>query len=140
MIHIDGERLDQLLAQASPEDDLEGLVPVLMPWIEDTAQQTLCWQRFLPSGPVRQRTPVLMCPEHRNLYCTTIIAEVKVEGDTVQWRRLGIDDTPEEDLPELVGQDVYWLRDIGPYEFSRVDYMRMMDAFRRINVPSGTLH
>lgn len=140
MIHIDGERLDELLAQASPEDELEGLVPVLLPWIEDTAQQTLCWQRFLPKGKTRQRTPVLMCPEHRNLLCTTIVAEVRVDGDTVEWRRLGIDDTPEEDLPGLVGQDVFWLREVGPYEFSRAEYVELMETFRRGSVPSGTLH
>ena len=60
--------------------------------------------------------------------------------DRVEWRRLGIDDTPEEDLPDLVGQDVYWLQDIGPFTFERAQYVRMMNAFRQGSIHGGTLH
>ena len=140
MIHIDGKPLDAMLAEASPEDQLDGLVPTLRGWMEDDDDRAIVWSRFLPHDETRIRVPVLMCPEHRDLMCTTIVAEVKVLGDKVEWRRVGIDDTPEEDLPELVGQDVFWLQGVGPFEFDRREYVAVMTAFREGSVHSDTLH
>ena len=130
-IEVDGKRLDALLAEASPEDELGGLVPVLLAWMDDDEDRAIAWERFLPAGDERIRAPVLMCPEHRDLFCTTIVAEVRVDGDKVEWRRLGIDETPEEDLPDLVGQDVFWIQDLGPFTFDRAEYVKVMDAFRQ---------
>ena len=140
MILIDGTPLDTLLSAASPDDQLEGLVPALLPLTADDQDQSLVWSRFLPADEVRVRAPVLVCPEHRDLFCTTIVAEVRVVGNQVEWRRVGIDDTPEEDLPDLVGQDVYWIPEVGPYVFDRAEYQRLVTAFREQSVPGGTLH
>lgn len=140
MIHVDGKPLDVILAEASPEDQLEGLVPTLLGWMQNDTDRAIVWSRFLPNDETRIRVPVLMCPEHRDLMCTTVVAEVRVFGDRVEWRRVGIDDTPEEDLPDLVGQDVYWLQGVGPFEFDRREYMALMTAFREGSVHGGTLH
>lgn len=140
MIHVDGKPLDLLLSEASPEDQLDGLVPTLLGWMEDDSDREIVWSRFLPEGDARIRAPILMCPEHRDLLCTTIVAEVRVKGNTVEWRRLGIDDTPEEDLPSLVGQDVFWIQGVGPFEFDRKEYVQVMSAFRKGSVHTGTLH
>lgn len=140
MLHIDGKPFDVLLSEASPEDQLEGLIPTLTAAMERDEERELVWRRFLPGNDTRIRAPVLMCPEHMNLFCTTIVAEVRAVGDRIEWRRVGIDDTPEEDLPELVGQDVFWLPDVGPFEFDRSAYLRMMNVFRQGSVQGGTLH
>lgn len=140
MIFIDGQPLDGLLSSVSPEDELFGLVPVLMPWLADEHERAIVWSRFLPKDSVRRRTPVLMCPEHLSLTCTTIVAEVQVLPDAIEWRRVGIDDTPEEDLPDLVGQDVYWVREIPPMRFKPEEYRRVMDVFRAFAVPGQQLH
>jgi len=140
VIHVDGRPLDVMLATPGEEDEIEGLVPTLLGWLDEPREQALVWERILPSDTRRLRVPVLMCPEHRDLFCTTIVAEVRAFDDRVEWRRLGIDDTPEEDLPDLVGQDVYWLQDVGPFTFDRAQYVRMMNAFRQGSIHGGTLH
>ena len=140
VIHVDGQPLDAMLSTPGEEDELEGLVPTLLGWLDDKREQALVWERILPENATRIRAPVLMCPEHRDLFCTTVIAEVRATAEQVEWRRIGIDDTPEEDLPELVGQDVYWLQDIGPFTFERSQYVRMMNAFRQGSIHGGTLH
>lgn len=139
-IHVDGKPLDVLLSEASPEDQLDGLVPVLLGWMDQDSDRAIVWSRFMPKNDTRIRAPILMCPEHRDLLCTTVVAEVRVSGDTVEWRRVGIDDTPEEDLPDLVGQDVFWLQGVGPFEFDRQEYMTLMNAFRQGSIHAGTLH
>ena len=139
-IHVDGQPLDVMLAVPGEEEELEGLVPTLLGWIDDAHEQALVWERILPSDERRVRAPILMCPEHRDLFCTTVVAEVRAFDDRVEWRRVGIDDTPEEDLPDLVGQDVYWLQDVGPFTFERSQYLRMMNAFRQRSIHGGTLH
>ena len=140
VIHVDGQPLDVMLSAPGEEDEIEGLVPTLLGWLDDAREKALVWSRILPGDETRIRAPVLMCPEHRDLFCTTIVAEVRAFDDRVEWRRLGIDDTPEEDLPDLVGQDVYWLQDIGPFTFERAQYVRMMNAFRQGSIHGGTLH
>lgn len=140
MIVVDGTPLDVLLSAASPEDQLEGLIPALLPQMIDPDDQQLVWSRLLPADGLRVRVPLLMCPEHLDLMCTTIVAEVRAVGAQVEWRRIGIDDTPEDDLPALVGQDVYWIPNVGPFLFERADYVRMMTAFRQGSVPGSTLH
>lgn len=139
-IHIDGEPLDAMLSVPGEQEELEGLVPTLLGWIDDSREQELVWSRILPADATRLRAPVLMCPEHRDLFCTTVVVEVRALDDRVEWRRVGIDDTPEEDLPDLVGQDVYWLQDVGPFTFERSQYVRMMNAFRQGSIHGGTLH
>jgi len=140
VIHVDGQPLDVMLSTPGEEDEIEGLVPTLLGWLDDVREQELVWARILPEDATRLRAPVLMCPEHRDLFCTTIVAEVRAYDDHVEWRRLGIDDTPEEDLPEFVGQDVYWLQDVGPFTFERAQYVRMMNAFRQGSIHGSTLH
>jgi len=140
MIVVDGTPLDVMLSAASPEDQLEGLMPTLLPQMSDSDDRELVWSRVLPENSKRVRLPLLMCPEHLDLMCTIIVAEVCVMGDQIEWRRIGIDETPEEDLPELIGQDVYWFPNVGPFLFDRTEYTRMVAAFRQGLQRGNTLH
>ncbi|MFC4103213.1 hypothetical protein [Paenibacillus xanthanilyticus] len=87
-ILIDGEPLDALLHRLYPEGFYEGLVPVIVDWMNLPSEQAFVRGKLL-SHQQLDIIPILMCPEDCDLSCSVIAAEIERSGETVKWRRMG---------------------------------------------------
>jgi hypothetical protein len=118
MLWVDGKPLDELLLESLPQEPLLGLVPsITMRHVDDKELESVI-ERILPGVGDVEVAPVLFCPDCGDFACNTLVTEVEVNGDTVIWRRLGLDQTPAENLP-LIGVEVKWYDGIGPFQFDK---------------------
>jgi hypothetical protein len=62
----------------------------------------------------------------------TIIAEIENCGEIVKWNRLGLDKT-EEPEANKIGTTVEWFQKIPPYSFSKIEYLKMLEDFKKKN-------
>jgi hypothetical protein len=130
---LDDVPLDVLVDSVRPELTLLGLVPALLDWLNNPKERVLIWQRILPPTDRVTISPVLICPDDLDLWCTVVVAEVNPVGTLVWWRRLGLDRTEpkSEEMPEAVGTVVEWFSGLGPYCFGRREYERCLSAFKQ---------
>lgn len=81
--------------------------------------------------------PILLCPDDFDFSCTVIVVEVVCIEDKVIWRKFGIDTTSFEideiALPKYIGKNVDWFANIGPFEFSRTEYLLCVTQFADTN-------
>ncbi len=131
VLTIDNTPLDVMLDSRFPGQNLIGLVPTLLDWMDDQREWAVVWNRILPSPGQRTIAPVLMCPDDTDFWCTVVLADVETGESTVRWHRLGLDASPAEELPDGIGQEVKWFEDFGPFEFERAAYVNCVDAFRQ---------
>ena len=128
---IDGLPLDSRVAKAAG-DDVKGLVPTLLDWLEDDSEQRTVWDRILPKNGETTIAPVLMCPDDLDLVCTTVVAEARTTRNEVRWDRLGLLLDILKDNGDDTGPNVDWFDDIGPFVFDREQYGAALDCFKRI--------
>jgi len=126
---IDGYWLDELLDELYPNNMYKGLIPTLVYWMEREAEKAVVWKRILPNENETTICPVLMCPDDNDFSCTLIVAEIRNCGDLIQWKQIGIDKTKEWDA-EKVGSKVEWLDKFNELNFSKQDYLTMLETFK----------
>jgi hypothetical protein len=134
VIVVDGVPLDVLVASAfSPEQNIEGLVPTLLDWLDNSNERAIVWKRAIPTSGTRAYFPVLMCPDDCDFSCTIVIAEVETLDSQVHWHRLGIDDSDARCVdPASVGSEVKWATGLGPFVFDRDDYANCLARFQEL--------
>lgn len=131
-ITVDDETLDVMLDEFYPEDNFLGLIPTLLPIIDDEEQAQLVWDRIQPTGTKPKMVPMLMCPEDLDLTCTTLIVKVIPQGDYIIWEKFGMDITDDDKFPQSIGNKVEWLTKIKPVYFKRGEYMACIAEFEKI--------
>src|SRR5690554_7532109 len=71
-----------------------------------------------------------MCPDDNDFSCTLIVAEIKNCGNTIQWKRLGLDQTQEWNA-EKAGTKVLWLDKFPELNFDKAEYLQTIETFKR---------
>ncbi len=127
---IDGYWLDEKLDELYPNNMYKGLIPTLVHWMERKDEEAVVWKRILPNENETTTCPILMCPDDNDFSCTLIVTEIRNCGDLIQWKQIGIDKTNELDA-EKVGSTVEWFDKIKELNFSKRDYMIMLETFRQ---------
>ncbi len=84
--------------------------------------------RILPPDGSLANAPVLICPDDLDLACTVVFAEVHRDGETVIWRRLGVERRAADNNNEI-GKDMEWWPAPGPFAFPLADYVACLAAF-----------
>ena len=133
---VDGERLDLLLARTAGQEHVEDLVPTLLGWASDE-ENSVALARMAPAEGQSAIAPMLLCPDDCDFACTLVVAEVETEGETVVWRRFGLDVGEWTPDPGQVGSQVDWFEGSGPYRFDRGQYevvLGQFEEYRRQNV------
>ena len=125
-IEIDGKLLDRYLEEQTGEE-YGGLVPTLLPWISDEKESEYCYEKILPENQ-ESIAPILMCPDDVDLWCTLIVAKIKVSAGKVYWRKLGLENSAADTLEELCSE-VKWF-EIKPFEFEIEDYKKFIKKFK----------
>jgi hypothetical protein len=126
---IDDYWLDEKLDELYPENMYKGLIPTLVYWMEREDEKAIVWNRILPNENETTICPILMCPDDNDFSCTLIVAEIRNCGDSIQWKQIGINETKEIDS-EKVGSTVKWLDKFNELNFSKKDYLSMLEKFR----------
>lgn len=126
---IDNYWLDEKLDELYPDSMYKGLIPTLVYWMEREDEKAVVWNRILPNENETTICPILMCPDDNDFSCTLIVAEIRNCGDLIQWKQIGIDKTNEGDA-EKVGSTVKWLDKFNELNFSKQDYLIMLETFR----------
>lgn len=62
--------------------------------------------------------------------CTLIVAAIENTGETIRWNKLGLNATRSL-KPEEAGSSVKWFDELGPFEFQRADYRKMLGEFKK---------
>jgi hypothetical protein len=127
-ITVDGVPLDELLETAVPDANVAGLVSSLLGWFDKQEDNALPWERILPNVGCTGYAPILICPDDLDYNCTVVMVEVVAEPEVVRWDRIGY-----ASGPGTVGSCIRWLPGVGPYRFSRTDYVRCLSEFRRVD-------
>lgn len=127
---IDGYWLDEKLDELYPNNMYDGLIPTLVYWMEREDEKAVVWKRILPNENETSICPILMCPDDNDFSCTLIVAEIKNCGDLIQWKQIGIDKTKEWGA-EKVGSTVEWFDKLKELNFSKQDYLIMLETFRQ---------
>ncbi len=130
-IAIDGQVLDSILNEEYPEDNMLGLVPTLLHWLENENERKVTWDKIIPQNNETVISPILMCSDDLDFWCTIIVAESKCIGDKIIWQRLGSDDSDRGFYPETVGQKVNWFDKIGPFIFDKQQFIDCVNQFRQ---------
>jgi hypothetical protein len=123
-IVIDGKPLDSLLHSYYPSNNLLGMIPTIIDWVDDPKEK-ICIKGRFNSASKEVVLPVLMCPDDCDLSCTVIVANVvKAEGYII-WKQVGIDMSTREDMLlgcEGIGSKIDWLDKIPPMTFEEIKY------------------
>ena len=125
IIVIDNTPLDEILHNYYPEDNILGLIPVIVDWLSDPREQKLVLNRFY-SNDESTMLPVLMCPDDCDLWCTIILVEVLITDDCIIWSRFGFDKSNRENLIkgfECIGTNVRWIESVTPMTFDKLEYI-----------------
>ncbi|MGO4709994.1 hypothetical protein AB4Y90_12935 [Chryseobacterium sp. 2TAF14] len=127
---IDGSFLDEMLEELYPNNMFKGLIPTLVYWMERDDEKAVVWKRILPIENETTICPILMCPDDNDFSCTLIVAEITNCGNTILWKKIGIDKTNEWEA-EKVGSIVEWFDKLPQLEFQKQDYLKMLDIFKQ---------
>jgi len=127
---IDGYWLDEKLDELYPNNMYKGLIPTLVYWMEREDEKNIVWKRILPNENETTICPILMCPDDNDFSCTLIVAEIRNCGQIIQWKQIGIDKTKEWEA-EKVGSTVEWFNKLQELNFSKQDYLAMIEIFKQ---------
>jgi len=127
---IDGYWLDEKLDELYPGNLYKGLIPTLVYWMEREDEKEVVWKRILPNLNEISICPILMCPDDNDFSCTIIVAEIKNCGNLIQWKKIGVNKTEEWEA-EKVGSKVEWLDKLTELNFSKEEYLKMIEKFKQ---------
>lgn len=100
-------------------------MPSLLGWFHNDDDFVVPWQRILPEVDCTGYAPILICPDDLDLRCSVVVVEVVAETDAIRWDRFGFDASRNGAVRSVVR----WEAGLGPYRFSREDYLRCLAAF-----------
>ncbi|MCZ8517487.1 hypothetical protein O9H85_35145 [Paenibacillus filicis] len=123
-IIIDGISLDLVIHRQYPSDNLLGMIPTIIDWVDDPKEKEFLKKRFNSEGK-EVVLPVLMCPDDCDLLCTVIVANVVKADGFIIWERIGIDMSYEEFKLlgcDGIGSTVDWLEKIPAMIFEETQY------------------
>ncbi|GED72991.1 hypothetical protein BRE01_66930 [Brevibacillus reuszeri] len=127
-IVIDGTPLDLLLHSQYTSDNLLGMIPTIIDWVDEPKEKEFLKKRF-NSEDKEVILPVLMCPDDCDLLCTVIVANVVKTDEYIIWKQVGIDRSNEE-FRQLgydgIGTTVDWLEKIPPMTFENTIYISQL--------------
>jgi len=134
-ILINNIRLDEILAKVN--ENFLGLIPSWLDYYdEDDASSMKEKQYVLEKTKLSDKPyilPIMLCPSDFDFSCTVIVVEVICSGKNVIWNKFGIDTTPfdryETQLPKYIGKEVTWFSEIGPFTFSKDEYLHCLSEF-----------
>lgn len=106
-IIIDGISLDLMIHRQYPSDNLLGMIPTIIDWVDDPKEKEFLKKRFNSEGK-EVVLPVLMCPDDCDLLCTVII-----DRSYEEFKLLGCDG---------IGSTVDWLEKIPAMIFEETQY------------------
>ncbi len=129
---VDGIPLNKLMEKANYDGHLEGLVPTMLKgWLDNKKEEKVVEDRLALKPKSISIAPILMCPDDCDFSCTVIVAEMRLEKNTVRWNKLGIDQTPTRvENSQTAGRNVIWLNNIGPFEFTKQDFEDCINTFK----------
>lgn len=130
VITIDGVPLDQLLVDATENDQFRGLIPAWLDDLDSAADRKVVWDRLAAPVGSNANIPVLMCPDDLDFWCTVVIADTTFFHDSVHWHALGLDASGSDGLPDSIGSVVNWLAGVGPFHFPRADFDACVTKFK----------
>lgn len=135
-LFVNGRRLDIILSKKVDVSYL-GLIPAWLDYYDDDflpsqREKQYVWrQTQLTPNPVV--LTILLCPDDFDLSCTVIVVEVECDNECVIWNRFGADvtefDANEQELPKYIGKEIKWFDNVGPYVFSKQDYLSCVSKF-----------
>ncbi len=124
---INDKELDELLEKADPGKNYLGLVPTLLSWLDEENERKFVWESAKLEENVSKIFPILMCPDDCDFSCTIILAEVFSNGDSIYWKRIGLD--ARENILDSFGSKVKWINNIGSFVFRKNEYIRCLKIF-----------
>ena len=128
--YIDGYWLDEKLDELYPGNMYKGLIPTLVYWMEREDEKEVVWNRILPNENETSICPILMCPDDNDFSCTVLVAEIRNCGNIIQWKQIGLDKTEAWEA-EKVGSNVEWFDQLSELNFSKDDYLKMIEKFKQ---------
>ncbi|NCD70186.1 hypothetical protein [Mucilaginibacter agri] len=128
-ISLDGQFLDEYLEVLYPGEAYKGTIPTLLFSMEIEAESEVVWRRILPELNAKTVCPILMCPDDRDFSCTIVVAEIECLNDTIVWHKMGLD-ISQNHQPEFIGSSVRWFEKVPSFQFSTLDYLAMINAFK----------
>lgn len=127
---IDGEFLDDLLDRKFPEEKLAGLYPTLNYNLINENERNVVWNRIIPENDKSAICPILMCEDDCDFFCIIIVVEIEMNGNTVEWKRFGID-LSEPEPATNAGSKVTWFDGSPSFKFQYGEYQSAISAFKR---------
>lgn len=137
-IYINDKRLDDILSKI--DESFIGLIPAWLNYYDkdfppSAKERNYVWEQTRPSNKPTI-LPILLCPDDFDFSCTVIVVEVIWNDDVVIWNRFGTDITPfdkeEVKLPKYIGKSVKWFQEIGPFSFSKLEYLQCISKFEML--------
>lgn len=126
---IDDFWLDEKIDELYPGQMYKGLIPTLDFGLGEQEAE-IVWNRILPGLGEVKLCPVLMCPDDCDFTCTLIVAEIENNGETVQWKRIGVDKT-EKRYGTRFGEAIEWFDYFGTLNFEIKSYQDTIDSFKQ---------
>jgi hypothetical protein len=122
-IMIDGVFLDKLLDDIFPGKNIKELVPPFSGWLINKNDEEILWKRIIPKNNEPTILPILICPDDQDYSCSTLVAKVKKENNSIYWQKFGFDKSSAEfNKPENIGLKVEWFEDKITFEFNYNEY------------------
>jgi hypothetical protein len=119
------EKLDELI----PKKKYKGLIPTLNACLYLNNEIEVVSNRILPKLNETLICPILMCPDDCDFSCTLIVAEIVNNGNIIQWKRVGLDQSENWEA-EKVGSEVDWFNNLPVMNFKYSEYLTMLDNFK----------
>jgi len=126
MIFVDDIRLDKWLTIKLDNKNYIGLIPTWLGWLLNPSEQEYVWMTTELCKTKTTIVPILICPDDLDFSCTVVVCEIKYDGTSVQWARVGIDRTG---FPTYIGKDIDWLENVPSLHFLRKQYEVCINEF-----------
>ena len=126
---VDGRVLSDLLSEQCPDQNIAGMIPTTLNWLESESEQLLTWNRFLDRNSPRLTIPLLCCPDDLDFSCSLLMVVAVFDDDVVRWTEFGFDTTDFTDLPARVGSRIEPLPTTITFSFDRSEYDIMTNKF-----------
>ena len=134
-IYINGVRLDEIISKVN--ERYLGLIPAWLDYYDKDLESSINERKYvLEKTKLSEEIkilPILLCPEDFDFSCTVIVVEVILRENMVIWNRFGVDITPfdedEKELPQYIGKEVVWIKEIDSFKFSRRRYLHCVEQF-----------
>ncbi|MBU6956919.1 hypothetical protein KRR23_04065 [Pseudomonas sp. CVAP len=125
---IDDVAIEQWLASHLNDPNV-ALLGLSLIWLLDEDEDALAKRRFIPGEDGSSTlVPLLVCSDDMDFYCTVLMVEQVIEGDTVHWRRFGWSVSGKLE----VGISTRWNAESQPVSFALEDFRAALAEFDKL--------